>query len=66
MSLSHWGHRPGGGRAKRSRMACLMAGIVGCGGGPWTLFLPSRCPEAAGLEEGKGDHWTCNGFVPVT
>jgi len=33
-----------------------MAGMLGCGGGPPTLFLPSRCFEAAGLEEGAGDH----------
>ena len=44
-----------GGRAKRSRMACLMAGMLGCGGGP-RLFFPSRCFEAAGLEEGVSDH----------
>jgi len=37
-------------------MACLMAGMLGCGGGPATLFFPSRCFEAAGLEEGVGDH----------
>ena len=37
-------------------MACLMAGMLGCGGGPVTLFFPSRCFEAAGLEEGEGDH----------
>lgn len=33
-----------------------MAGRVGCGGGLRLLFLPSRCPEAAGLQEGKPDH----------
>ena len=33
-----------------------MAGIAGCGVSPSTLFFPSRCPEAAGLEEGKGNH----------
>src|SRR5450631_3249624 len=55
-SFSQWGHRLGGGRAKRSRMACLMAGMPGCGGGPPALFFPSRCFEAAGLEEGVGDH----------
>jgi hypothetical protein len=54
--FSQWGHRLGGGRAKRSRMACLMAGMLGCGGGPPLLFFPSRCFEAAGLEEGVGDH----------
>ena len=37
-------------------MACLMAGMVGCGGGPPILFFPSRGLEAAGLEEGIGDH----------
>ena len=37
-------------------MACRMAGMVGCGGGPPTLFFPSRCFEAAGLEEGVGNH----------
>jgi hypothetical protein len=36
-------------------MACLMAGMLGCGGGPEIIF-PSRCFEAAGLEEGVGDH----------
>ncbi len=33
-----------------------MAGMVGCGGGPPTLFFPSRCSEAVGLEEGIGNH----------
>jgi hypothetical protein len=37
-------------------MACLMAGMLGCGGGPETLFFPSRCGEAARLKEGVGDH----------
>jgi len=37
-------------------MACLIAGMLGCGGGPPTLFFPSRCLEAAGLEEGVGYH----------
>jgi hypothetical protein len=37
-------------------MAYLMAGMLGCGGGPETLFFPSRCFEAAGLEEGVGDY----------
>lgn len=37
-------------------MPCRMAGMVGCGGGPPTLFFPSRCFEAAGLEERVGDH----------
>jgi hypothetical protein len=33
-----------------------MAGMLGCGGGPEIRFLPARCFEAAGLEEGVGDH----------
>ena len=33
-----------------------MAGKLGCGGGPPTLFFPSRCFEATGLEKGVGDH----------
>ena len=33
-----------------------MAGMLGCGGGPASLFFPSRCFEAAGLEKGVGDH----------
>jgi hypothetical protein len=37
-------------------MACLMAGMLGCGGGPETLFFPSRCGEAVGLKEGVSDH----------
>lgn len=37
-------------------MACLTAGMVGCGGGPATLFFPSRSLEAAGLQKGIGDH----------
>ena len=37
-------------------MACLMAGMLGCGGGAPILFFPPRCLEAAGLEEGEGDH----------
>ncbi len=32
-----------------------MAGKVGCGGGLGLLFFPSRCPEAAGLQEGERD-----------
>jgi len=56
-NFSQWEHRLGGGRAKRSRMACLMAGHARfVGGGPPTLFFPPRCLEAAGLEEGVGDH----------
>ena len=46
-----------------SRIACLTAGMLGCGGGPGTLFFPSRCGEAAGLEEGVGDH--CHQCVSV-
>ena len=37
-------------------MACLIAGMLGCGGGPPTLFFSSRSLEAAGLEEGVGYH----------
>jgi hypothetical protein len=37
-------------------MACRMAGMLGCGGGPPTLFFPSRCFEAARLEKGVSDH----------
>jgi hypothetical protein len=37
-------------------MACLTGGMLGYGGGPETLFFPSRCLEAAGLEEGAGNH----------
>jgi len=37
-------------------MACLIAGMLGCGGGPPILFFPSRRFEAAGLEECVGDH----------
>jgi hypothetical protein len=37
-------------------MACLMAGMLGCGGGPEILFFPPRWFEAAGLKEGVGDH----------
>ena len=36
-------------------MACLVAGMLGCGRGPAILFFQSRCFEAAGLEEGIGD-----------
>jgi len=38
------------------RIAFLIAGMVGCGGGPSFLFFPSRCFEAAGLQKGVGDH----------
>ena len=37
-------------------MARRMAGMLGCGGGPPTLYFPSRCFEAAGLEKGISDH----------
>jgi len=37
-------------------MACLMAGMLGCGGGPAILFFPSRGFEAAGLKKGVGNH----------
>ena len=37
-------------------MACLMAGRVGCGGGLGLLFFPTRCLQAAGLQEGERDH----------
>src|SRR4029077_18420742 len=56
MSMSQRAHRRGGGRAKRSRIACLMAGMLGCGGGPEILFFPSRCFLAAGWEEGVAAH----------
>ena len=39
MSLSQCGYLLGGGRAKRSRMACLMAGMLGRGGGPVIPFF---------------------------
>src|SRR5689334_23964840 len=37
-------------------MAWRIAGRVGCGGGPLSLFSPSRLSEPAGLEEGVSDH----------
>ena len=37
-------------------MACLMAAMFGCGGGPAIFFFPFRCFEAAGLKEGVRDH----------
>ena len=37
-------------------MACLMAGRLGCGGGPGLLFFPFCLVETAGLQEGVGDH----------
>jgi hypothetical protein len=36
---SQCGHRRGGGRARRSRMACRMAGMPGWGGGPRFCFF---------------------------
>lgn len=33
-----------------------MAGKVGCGGGLGLLFFPTRCSEAAGLQERERDH----------
>ena len=33
-----------------------IAGRLGCGGGPILFFSPSRRFEAAGLQEGVGDH----------
>ena len=56
MGFSQCGHRRGGGRAKRFRIAFLIADMVGCGGGPSIVFFPSRCFEAAGLEECVGHH----------
>jgi IS5 family transposase len=55
-SASQCGQRVGGGLAHMLRMACRTAGMVGCGGGPPTLFFPSRGGKAAGLKEGVGDH----------
>jgi hypothetical protein len=55
-SFSQCGHRSGGGRAKRSSMARLMAGMLGCGGGPRLFFFRPPCLEAAGLKEGEGHH----------
>ena len=37
-------------------MACLIAGKLGCGGGPAVLFFPLGLLEALGLQEGQGDH----------
>lgn len=33
-----------------------MAGRVGCGGGLGLLFFPTRCLEAASLQEGERYH----------
>ena len=41
---------------KMSKIACRIAGMLGCGGGPPTLFFPPRCFETAGLKEGVCDH----------
>ena len=54
--VSHSAASPGWRACKRSRMACLMAGMLGCGGGPPILFFPPRCFEAARLKEGVCDH----------
>ena len=50
------GHCPMGGRRMRSRMACRIAGRLGCDGGPPTLFFPPDRREAPGLEKGVGHH----------
>src|SRR3546814_2679841 len=50
-SFSQWGHRSGGGLMKMFKIACRIAGMLGCGGGPPTLFFPPRCFETAGLKE---------------
>jgi hypothetical protein len=44
-------------------MACLIAGRLGCGGGPAILFSPSGLLEALCLQEGQGDH--CHQRVSV-
>src|SRR3546814_9172848 len=44
-SFSQWGHRSGGGLMKMFKIACRIAGMLGCGGGPPTLFFPPRCFE---------------------
>jgi len=46
----------GGGLDRRLMMACLIAGRLGCGGGPAILFSPSCLLEAARLKEGIGNH----------
>src|SRR3546814_5299767 len=56
MSFSQWGHRSGGGLMKMFKIACRIAGMLGCGGGPPTLFFPPRCFETAGLKESVCDH----------
>src|SRR3546814_17603553 len=41
---------------KMFKIACRIAGMLGCGGGPPTLFFPPRCFETAGLKESECDH----------
>src|SRR3546814_16933380 len=41
---------------KMFKIACRIAGMLGCGGGPTTLFFPPRCFETAGLMERECDH----------
>src|SRR3546814_17000817 len=36
---------------KMFKIACRIAGMLGCGGGPPTLFFPPRRFETAGLKE---------------
>src|SRR3546814_11429656 len=55
-SFSPWGHRSGGGLMKMFKIACRIAGMLGCGGGPPTLFFPPRCFETDGLKERVCDH----------
>ena len=43
-------------RMKRSRMACLMAGRLGCGGGPPIFFFRPAALRRRDLKEGIGDH----------
>ena len=50
------GHRDAAAAMRWPRMACRIAGRLGCGGGPVILFSPSGLLEAAGLQEGVGDH----------
>ncbi|CAO1655128.1 hypothetical protein NYA22BAC_03495 (plasmid) [Parasphingorhabdus sp. NYA22] len=37
-------------------MACLIAGRLGCGGGPAILFPPLGLLDATGLQECQGNH----------
>ena len=39
-----------------AKSGCRIAGRLGCGGGPGILFSPTSVLEAAGLQEGIGDH----------